>query len=415
MDGVRGNLLSDPDDSFDIEAWRPKLKIPAREQHVALLVEAVSSRALSGHYTAWADLCTRALESNVFLEPAFALPLMQHVDPRHRPDALLVWEENGPTSFGRLVGLIPVLLPRGRLPRAARAFHDKQIALGTPLLDADRAEDAFVAILGWLRDHDRRPPALLLTTIATDGPFHALAERVCAARGLPLHHFEAKSRAILQARTVEPSPVATAASAKRRKEWRRQHRRLSESGTRTWRSATTPADVARTAERFLALEHNGWKGRRGTSLLADPHLATFVRTMTRLMAHEGKCRIDTLEIDGEAVAMGVILTVGDRAHFWKTAYDERFAGYSPGVQFTNELADRQHADARVTTTDSCAMPDHAMIDRLWPGRMPVADLMIGLPSGSARSFVQTCRIETVQRALRAAAKNLRLRLRRRAH
>ena len=408
MDGVRGEPICDLDESVDVAAWRPPLGTSAPDTHVSLLVEAVSSRGLSVHHVAWADLCERALEPNVFLEPAFALPLMQHVDPAKRPDILLVWEENGPTSFGRLIGLMPVMLPRNRV---ARAFHDKQIALGTPLLDAERGEDAFIAMLDWLRDHEHRPPALLMTMIWTDGPFHALAARLCAARDLQLRALDAGSRAILRAHTRTSSLMPTLASAKRRKEWRRQKRRLSEAGTRTRRSATTHAEVARAAEHFLALEHNGWKGRRGTSLLSDPRLATFVRTMTRMMAHEGKCRIDTIEIDGKAIAMGVVLTIGDRAHFWKTAYDESFAAYSPGVQFANDLAEHQHADPRVTMTDSCAMPDHAMIDRVWPDRIRIADLMIGLAPGAPGRFIRAWRIETVRRALRATTKTLGIRLR----
>ena len=399
------NWHSTRGDIFDIGSWRPKLRIAAPDPTVVLSVQAVTSRILARHHTAWADLCTRALEPNVFLEPAFALPLMQHVDPHDRPDILLVWEENGPTSFGRLVGLLPITLPRGRLSRGARAYHDKQTALGTPLLDADRADDAFAAMLDWLRDHEREPPALLLTTIASDGPFHALVARICATRDLPLRHFASNNRAILRTRGGS-SPVVTLASAKRRKEWRRQYRRLSEAGERRWHSATDAADVGRAAERFLALEHNGWKGRAGTSLLANPRLATFVRTMTRMMAHEGKCRIDTIEIDGRPVAMGVILTIAGRAHFWKTAFDERFAAYSPGVQFTHELGVRQHGDPRVTLTDSCAMPDHAMIDRIWPDRMPIDDLMIGLRPKSPGSFRRAWRLEVIRRAVRAAAKNL---------
>ena len=146
-----------------------------------------------------------------------------------------------------------------------------------------------------------------------------------------MHVLAAHHRAILDAAPVaETKAITSIASARRRKELRRQRRRLSETGVRRYVSARAPAEIARATERFLALEHNGWKGARGTALLADPTLATFVRTMTRLMAHEGKCRIDSLEIDGRPVAMGIVITVGDRAHFLEDGVRRTFcAACSP--------------------------------------------------------------------------------------
>ena len=88
---------------------------------------------------------------------------MQHVEPHNRPDVLLVWE-HGPVAFERLVGLMPVKLPRHALPGIARAYRDEQIALGTPLLDQHRAmmcsppcsHGFTTTILDWPRCSSRR-------------------------------------------------------------------------------------------------------------------------------------------------------------------------------------------------------------------------------------------------------------------
>ena len=385
---------------FNPRSW-PEARV---ERPSALAVDMVTSRSLRD-LGAWADLCARALEPNVFLEPAFALALFQRVDPKRRPDILMVWETNDDAASGRLVGLMPVKVSRSGIGRGAQAFHDKQIALGMPLLDVDRAEDAFVAMLAWLQGHEHRPATLMFTKIPLHQPFHTLVEHVCGSQSLPVKRLEENSRAILQAPVSEQHAVVCSASAKWRKEWRRQSRRLSEVGQQTTHSATTPLEVTRAVERFLALEHSGWKGLKGSSFLADPRRAAFLRHMTRVMALEGKCRVDSLEIDNVPVAMGIILTARGRAHFWKTAYDERFAAYSPGVQFANKLTHIQLADRSVATTDSCAQPDHPMIDRIWPSRMPIADLMIGITPNLAR-FERAWCFETCYRSARAAAKSL---------
>lgn len=365
-----------------------------------LIVERVDQRVLLAHQAAWADLCKRALEPNVFLEPAFALPLVQHVRHARRPSFLLVWEDADATSFGRLVGLLPLAARRHPADRVRRGFADPQACLGVPLLDRARAADAWATLLDWLAG-DRSAAALSLGLLPRDGAFFRLL--VEADVGGRCRILDEQRRACLPA----SAPVGTVAcfrSAKRRKETRRQRRRLADRGARVFASVRTPSEVRCATERFLALEHAGWKGGRGSALLADPGLATFTRTMTRLMAHEGKCRIDSLEVDGRPVAMGIVITVRGRAHFWKTAFDEGYAPLSPGVQLALEITDTQLADAGVTMTDSCAAPDHPMIDRLWPDRLALVDCLIGLHPDEPRRFARVYAIERAGRAARRAAK-----------
>lgn len=377
---------------------RPNLPAP-------LHVERVSGAAMVGYQTAWADLCTRTLEPNVFLEPAFVLPLIQHTEGGRRPEFLLVWEDSGSTAFGRLVGLLPVA-PRHWLSGMVNGFHHKQSTLGTPLLDRQRGEDAFDAMLDWLGAQGPRSPALLLTKLVKGGAFHTMAAHLCQATDRRVLVLEEHERAVLRRLPPGDGKVTCLTSAKRRKELGRQRRRLEERGQKVYTSARTPGDIAVAAERFLALEHNGWKGDRGTALLADPTLATFTRSMSRLMAHEGKCRIDAIEIDGVPVAMGIVLSVGDRAHFWKTTFHEAFAPLSPGVQFTLDLTQVQLSDPDIALTDSCATPNHPMINRLWPDRIAITDLMFDLRPEDFSRLSHARWIEVARRKVKATVKDM---------
>ena len=362
-------------------------------------VERVSSQTMTGYLAAWADLAARSMETNIFLEPAFVLPLIQHVERHRRPEFLLVWAQEHPSADARLIGLLPLGTRRWLGgARVVPCFTNKQTVGGVPLLDREMGRTAFVAMLAWLGDQVSDASALLIHGVALDGAFYAMVSR----SGFKNATYRHRERAILKsvgapAPAIHPmtsiAPALNFGSAKRRKELRRQWRRLSDAGDRRYTSARSSAEIAKATEHFLALELKGWKGDCGTALLASPNLATFARTMTRLMALEGKCRIDAIEIDGRAVAMGIILTVNGRSHFWKTTFDETYASRSPGVQFTLELTDAQLANEAIAVTDSCAVPDHPMIDRIWSERMPVADLLIDLRPADLKGFPRAVKQE----------------------
>jgi hypothetical protein len=134
-------------------------------------------------------------------------------------------------------------------------------------------------------------------------------------------------------------------------------------------------------EAFLALEPKSWKGRGGAPLGADEARAGFARAMLAALASEGRLRIDSLELSGAPIAMGVILSSKNRAFYWKTAYDEVFAEFSPGVLLTLDISRKQQDDPKVDATDSCAIEGHPMIERLWPQRLALVDCLIAIRPG----------------------------------
>ena len=89
---------------------------------------------------------------------------------------------------------------------------------------------------------------------------------------------------------------------------------------------------------------------------------------------------------------------------WKIAYDESLSPYSPGVQFILEYARHQLADDSVDATDSCAIPDHPMIDQLWRERIAIADFFVASDASSATAFGAAVEREALRRGVRAIAK-----------
>ncbi len=389
----------------------PKPASVCASQQEELFAEIVDLDALTQLRPAWADLVTRALEPNVFLEPGFAIPLLQHCGTSGKLAFLLVWATQDTNSRHRLLGLLPLSLPAIPFGFFAQGAAHEHAPLGTPLFDRDRGQDALHQMIGWLRRHRPNLAGLRLSHLPRQGPTFALLRLYAEASQTRLYLFNEYERAALSG-TAGQAPDAI--SAKRRKQYRQQRRRLNESGEVTYRPVRDPAEIRQATEEFLSLEYKGWKGARKTALLAHSSGATFFRAMTRSMALEGKCRIDRLDIDGTPVAIGVVIESGSRALYWKTTYDERFAALSPGVQLTLELTQTQLASPTVALTDSCAVANHPMIDHIWKDRIAVADVLLPIHA-QGLSFTAGLWLEIVQQQLRSKVKPLLKRLLRRRH
>ena len=389
-----------PDDTAVAVRNRPMVRADA--PGAAFAIERLDAVDAVAHRDAWIDLAGRALEPNVFLDPDFALPAAQHLAGRRRPCFVLVWAVEGGERRD-LVAVCPVVGRRGALRGLASAWIHDLSTLGFPLLDRARAAPALRALLAWAGENLRGAPGIVIPSLPADGPTAAALRAAAAAGGLALAVLGTWERAVLR---DDGRAGLSALSPKGAKGLRRQRRRLSELGTLTYVSAETDDAVRVEVERFLALEASGWKGAAGTAMLSWPGRTAFLRTAARMLVRRGLCRVDSLTLDGAPVAMAVILSAGDVDFLWKIAYREDVARSSPGVQLVLEITEAAQRADRNATTDSCAVPDHPMIDRLWRDRIALCDVAVAVGPGPAGAFGRAVRVERAARRLRAAAKRL---------
>ena len=349
---------------------------------------------------AWRDLSARALEANVFAEPDFILSALNHFARADRLRLLFVWRDE---SEEKLIGAVILEFPRIAVGfGVARIWQSDQAGLAALMLDREAADQALAAVLDWLVEARPRTIGLMLPTADASGATIAAVQALGLRRGAQSHQFGQKSRAILIAAGKLARGFEGALPKKRLKEWARQSRRLKERGEIGFRTASDAATI----EKFLALEARGWKGAQHTALGADAGLAAFTRSMLAGLTRQNRLAIHLLERDGEALAIGVVLRAGDRAFYWKTAYDEAYAEYSPGLQLTLELSRLQQRDPAIAATDSCAIEGHPMIDRLWTARLSLVDSVIALRPGPARRLRLWLTAEMARRRLREAAKRV---------
>lgn len=327
-------------------------------------------------------LSSRTIEPNIFFNARFLAPAMPRLEDRE-VRFMVMRDENEIRS--RLRFVMPYTVERPGLPLSSpviRAWATPFGPQGTPLIDHDDpvgvVEDLFDILA---RDHIKMPEVLVLPEMRADGAVAKLIRSVVVGRQLPVVSIEQKARPFLESNLDGETYVREALGAHHRRNYSRLWRRLAEKGELAHRIARTPDEVRFAFEHFLTLEASGWKGRRGTAMAVDRFRAAFAREAVNNLAERDCVRIHTLELDGRVIAILIVFTVSGEAWTWKTAYDETLAAYSPGMLLMIEVVKNHLEDPNITRTDSCAVPDHPVMSRLFKERETIETLVIGLHPG----------------------------------
>ncbi len=368
--------------------------------------ELLDWEAALGHWDAWDDLSRRSAEPNVFMNPGFALSEVQHIPVSRRPSFLFTWRAGKRSGMTGLSGLFSLQIPMPGAGRIARIWCTPMMALGTPLIDRQDGIEALDLLHKYIAENHGHIDALILPQLSLQGPVATSLMRHAKANHLESVVLDRRYRAVVTNRDDPEAFLRTFISPKKRKELRRQRRRLEDIGSLTYSSATSPEEVRAAMEQFLSLEASGWKGGQQSALLSDPSTATFVRSMSRFFARQGACRIDALELDHRPIAMGIVLAANDTAFYWKTAYDEKYGRYSPGVLFSIDMTVNMMTSGTHELINSCAIPDHPMIDHIWRERLEMGDLCVASLNASPRGFAIAVTKEQARRRFRTVAKSV---------
>lgn len=335
----------------------------------------------AGEIVRWDALAEWASEPNPFYESWFLLPSLRAFDPAG--EVTLVCLEAG----GQLAGLLPIKRERryyGRpLPHRGNWLHANAF-VGAPLV-AKGFEAAFWReLLAWCDAAGGHALFLHLARMPAEGALHqALSQEL--GHGRPATTVVREERALLRSELDADSYLEQSLSGKKRKELRRQHRRLAEEGELATERLVDDSGLAAWTGEFLALERDGWKGDRGSALACDPVTAELFVQALEGAARRGRLERLAIRLDGKPLAMLATFLCPPGAFSFKTAFDERFARFSPGVLLQRdnlELLRRPEID----WTDSCAAMDHPMIDHFWRERRVVAHHNIAI-GGSARRLL----------------------------
>lgn len=353
-------------------------------------------------------LSNRAMEPNVFFMARFLAPAMPRLDDRQIRIALIT-DDDPHRSRMRLLMPFSVEKPGFSVgPSIVRCWANPFAPLGTPLVDAEGAAETIDNLLAAMaRPEAGLPGVFVLPDLRLDGPFAQMVRAIAMGRNLPVTVTASLQRPMLESLLDGEAYLRKTISSNHLREMRRQWKRLSAQGELTYRVARQPEDVRLRMEEFLALEAGGWKGRKRSALVMDRYRAAFVREAITNLAEVDAVRIHTLDIDGQAIASLIVFVASGEAYTWKTAYDETFAHYSPGKLLVARLTEWHLDDANIERTDSCAVPDHPVMSRMWAERSEIGTVVIGLSPNGDRDMRQAASQLHLYRNTRNMARMLR--------
>jgi hypothetical protein len=281
------------------------------------------------------------------------------------------------------------------------------------LIDRDALETSVATWLDHIATDPMLPKLMLMPYLPAEGEVAQAFDAALAHRNGRSEHFDLHRRALLEPAGDRAGYLDQAMPHKKRKELRRQRKRLADTGALTSSTTADAHELAAALGNFLALEAAGWKGRAGTAADRNADIRRFVVDAVTALAAEGKASISRLALDTHAIAAIVTLRAGDTAWCWKIAYDETFSRASPGVQILLDITEEILADATIARADSCATAGHPMIDHIWRERLALSDRLICVAKCDPTLFAHLCRMESLRRRALTAAKRLRSLLRRR--
>ena len=367
---------------------------------------------LAAHAAAWDSLGQDAAEPNVFYERWMLEPALAAFARKSNFRIVFVYRKGKRQDVSpALVGVFPLVLVRSGLGlvRSYRLWTHDYGFLNTPLIRNGHLVDVLSTFLRWTETSPDRASYVDLSLIHGEGPFAKALTQVLYQDRRIVHWVEAYNRALLVQSSSADDYVEAAMSSHHRQEVRRQERRLAEQGRIEFRTLESDTDRETWIGNFFRLEDSGWKGDAGTSLRASDATRNFFREVCAAAWSRGQLEMLGLFLDDRPIAMKVNFLSGRGSYAFKIAYTEELARYSPGVQLELENIRRLHAraaagprrnDAAPLWMDSCAVPNHFMINRLWKDQRTIQHLIVS--SGRRRGNLLVGLLPLLRAAKRTA-------------
>ena len=342
-------------------------------------------KALEKYVPAWEDLAAAAIEPNVFYEPWMVIPAIRAFGAGRRLQFALILasEPARPTGAPLLCGIFPLEQQnhyqglRRKLPfKTLRLWKHKYCYLCTPLVRAGYGREVIAAFFDWLAEGSHDCSLMEFNFVAGDGLFYQTL----------LDHFDRHARLnyistyfmrALFRPDVDAEKYISSRLHRSRRELKRIERRLSETGRLEYMALEPGHDVDAWIEEFLQIEAISWKGMAGRALIQDEADREYFVSVAREAFRRGRLTMFSLRLDGRPISQHCGFVSGLGVFAFKDAFDERYARYSPGVLLELEIIRLLHARPEIRWMDTCADPFHPTLDRLFPDRRTIQDVVVG--------------------------------------
>jgi CelD/BcsL family acetyltransferase involved in cellulose biosynthesis len=328
----------------------------------------------------WEELAARAIEPNPMYEHWMLLPALRFFGAG--VVCAMVWMRDAahPAEGAKLCGLFPFIRVRrfkGIPATALSSWSHNSWMLCTPLVRADHAPRCLAALLDWVEDGGEGSSVLEFRYLASDGAFHGALADALRSRNSMVLAASNFTRAFLRKAASAEAYLDSALSGVGRKSMRRKEKRLAERGGLSHVVMQPAADPWPWIDAFLQLEASGWKGRQGSALASSKNSYLFACETLSAAHRRNRLHIMGIDLDGKPIARCCNIAAGEGSYAYRTAYDEAFAYYSPGVMAELDSIRHIHSLPRVRWMDSITDPDNITLNRLWKERRTMQTVVVG--------------------------------------
>ncbi|TKB73870.1 MAG: GNAT family N-acetyltransferase [Nitrospira sp.] len=341
---------------------------------------------------AWADLEGGSLHFNAFLSPHFILPAIRRLTSDKNVLILLVESPSPSQLWG--VGVFEINRPSLIWPLPyLTAYRPPHSYLNGLLIDSRNPREIITA----LYDHLSHPEFPYNYVDLNLHPECKITEEThsALAQTHPLQWQKTGTirRAVLRPEAAGEEYLQTQLKS-RYKDCMRLLRQLSKLGAVTWHYLTGEDVTGDTVERFLELEHKGWKAAEGSSLASSSSHTAFFREMVEGFQSQHRVFFTELRLDGRAIASTCNLISGKAGFGFKIGWDPEYTRYSPGILNAFQLI--LHAPTyckSMEMIDSCSSPQ-SFINNLWLEQRSL------VTSAYTSSFLGNCSMKAHKRTHR---------------
>jgi hypothetical protein len=359
-------------------------------------IEVVRSLADAEPYIeAWEALGKAAVEPNMFYSPWALLSALEHLAGNKRFVLLFILRPTERTMRPGFVidGFFPLFEPDACALSplsVARMVRHRYCFSVAPLVRSGHESGVMRSFLRWLHKHRGSYPLLRMRDAPADGPLADALRGALREEGRRFHEGAHWQRALMKLDDDAEPYLERALSSKERREHRRQRNRLAELGDLRFRALQPSGeDLAAWIATFVKLELKGWKGESQSALGSRPQSLRYFEAVASAAYARGQLMMLEMSLDGRPLAMLCDFLAPPAAFAFKTAFDEDYAKYSPGVLLILEYIHRRNElkERGIEWMDSCSSPDNVLINRLWMERKPLCTFLLSNGSPLADLWV----------------------------
>ena len=340
----------------------------------------------------WQALADESCECNLFYEPMMFLPAFQYLTEGIKIFIVLVEDE----ATGALIGFFPLKLEKRyrKLPiKHYSLWRHVHSVTTVPLVAKGMEKKCMDAFVLWSTSSDRSMPWIRFQFFTDSQGLKDTLFSVAAEYDCRIDDIDFWRRALLSSDLDGKIYLSRFINKKQMKEYRRLWKRLSEQGELEFYSGRiNNQEASDWYQHFLELESSGWKGRKGSSISDNENEKMFFSEAIKNASSRNCLSISTLTINNKIIASECSFSGVAHSIMLKITYNENYAKFSPGVLLILKKTEQTLDSEANVWIDSCAVPNHPMIDHLWRQKIDVFDFSIsnGRFSSNARLSLIHC-------------------------